>query len=701
MERITVVGKPAWVDRTPGSASFIGYAQLQRQQYSDINRVLRRVSGVNIQEEDGFGLRPNIGLRGTGVERSSKITLMEDGILIAPAPYAAPAAYYFPSIGRMSSVEVRKGSSQIKYGPYTTGGALNLLSTRIPYELQGMAEVSVGEFNSRKIHATLGNTYKNFGFLVETYQMTNTGFKDLDFGGETGFDTKDFMGKFMFRTNADASIYQKVEFKLAYYDEISDETYLGLTDADFDAAPYRRYAASQEDVMDADQTQLSVRHFAQFAENLDLTTTIYRNEFNRNWYKLDKVDGVGISTLLADPQNYPGAYNVVVGGNSPDDVLDVKANNREYYSRGIQSVLAYSFDVGKTSSEMELGIRYHEDGMDRFQWVDGYRMENGSMILTSSGTPGTNSNRIESAQALAFYLQNKITFNNWTFTPGLRFENINLEREDYGKADPDRTGSDLTIRENELNVFVPGLGVSYQINEALHLFGGLHKGFAPPGPGSVSGTDAENSINYELGTRYRNNKLGLEAVVFFNDYSNLLGSDLAAGGGAGTTEQFNAGEVNVIGAEFSFDYELMPESSTLKLPVALNYTFTEATFQNSFSSNYDAWGDVEVGDIIPYLPTHQFNTSLDAIYKKADASLAIYGTSEMRTIAGQGDIAENESTDAYVLVDLSFGYQINNKARVFTNIRNLTDQTYIVSRRPAGVRPGLPRMLMGGLKLDF
>lgn len=701
MERVTILGKPAWMDKTPGSASYIGYAELKKQNYSDINRVLRGISGINLQEEDGFGLRPNIGLRGTGVERSSKITLMEDGILIAPAPYAAPAAYYFPSIGRMSSVEVRKGSSQIKYGPLTTGGAINLISTQIPYELSGNAEISIGQFNSRKIHANVGSTYKNFGFMIETFRMTNDGFKDLDLGGNTGFDTKDFLGKLMFRTNSSAKVFQKIEVKFGYYDEVSDETYLGLSNSDFDINPFRRYAGSQSDVMDADHTQISMRHFIQLSQNLDITTTAYRNDFNRNWYKLDKVEGVGISTILNNTASNTSAFDIIRGASSVDDALSIKANNREYYSKGIQSIIASRFEFSGTKSELEFGIRYHQDGMDRFQWVDGYRMDDGTMILTNPGTPGTDSNRLESATALALFIQDKITFNNWTFTPGLRFEQISLKREDYGKSDTFRTGENLAIRKNDITVLIPGIGVNYQISEELNVFGGIHKGFAPPSPGSAEGTDAENSINFELGTRFNTTNTNFEAIGFFNNYSNLLGSDLSAAGGSGTTAQFNAGEVEVYGLELSIAWNPMDELSNVQLPISINYTFTSSTFQNSFSSDFEPWDNVVEGDEMPYLPKHQINISTGLTYSKLNLNLNTHSMGEMRTVAGSGSIPDLLLIDSYILIDFSVGYQLNSNANLFVDIRNITDKTYLVSRRPAGLRPGLPRMFLGGIKLNF
>ena len=120
----------------PDLLIFYRKKEIEKFNYTNIDNLLGQVPGVNVYQEDGFGLRPNISLRGTSPERSSKITLMEDGVLIAPAPYSAPAAYYFPNVGRMQNVEVLKGSSQIQYGPFTTGGAMNFVSTEIPDEFE-------------------------------------------------------------------------------------------------------------------------------------------------------------------------------------------------------------------------------------------------------------------------------------------------------------------------------------------------------------------------------------------------------------------------------------------------------------------------------------------------------------------------------------------------------------------------------------
>ncbi len=100
-----------------GSAYYISPQEIQRMGYTDINRLLKSVPGVNVYEEDGFGLRPNISLRGTKAERSERISLMEDGMLIAPAPYAAPAAYYFPNMARMQAWRCSKAAAKCNMAP--------------------------------------------------------------------------------------------------------------------------------------------------------------------------------------------------------------------------------------------------------------------------------------------------------------------------------------------------------------------------------------------------------------------------------------------------------------------------------------------------------------------------------------------------------------------------------------------------------
>jgi len=687
-----------------GSSYYLSPEELAKFNYTDINRILRTVPGVNIYEEDGFGLRPNISLRGTSPERSAKISIMEDGVLISPAPYSAPAAYYFPSVARMEAVEILKGSSQVQYGPFTTGGAINLVSSQIPTSFTGRVKASSGSFNTNQFHAKIGDQKGLFGYSVEYLNFNSDGFKNLPDDSNTGFDKNDIVAKFRINSKANAKFQQALNVKFQYSDEVSNETYLGLTQNDFNTNPFDRYASSQEDVMTADHIQFMVTHQMDFSKKLRITTTGYYNGFSRNWYKLNDVvfngTKVGIASVLERPEEFENHFNIVNGSiNSQADALLVKANNRDYRSKGIQTKLDYHWSTENIFHDLEIGARYHYDEEDRFQWKDGYSIIDGDMVLTTKATPGTDANRISSATAFATYALYKLKYKKLTLTPGLRYENIVLKREDYGTEDPGRNGTDLSVRENKVDIFIPGIGFNYKFNNDASVFGGVHKGFSPPS--NQVGQKAEESINYELGTRFNFKGIRGEVVAFFNDYSNLLGSDLAATGGTGSLEQFNAGEVTVKGLEVLLNYDLLETSDKFSLPISFGYTFTDTEFQNSFGSSDDLWGEVTEGDELPYIAKHQFNASISLEHKAFELNLNARYNGAFRTVAGTEDINDSNGVTSNFILDFSGKYHFTNYLSFTGNVINLLDETYAVSRVPAGLRPGHPFGAYAGIELRF
>lgn len=704
-QRTRMVGDPLNLSAIPGSAHFLGPQDLEGRKlaFDNVHEVLRRIPGVNVQEEEGYGLRPNIGLRGTGVERSSKITLMEDGILIAPAPYAAPAAYYFPVVGRMEAVEVRKGSSQIRYGPRTIGGAINLVSASIPEETAWHLDTQGGSDRQFKVQARGGSSTDHVGWMVETYQLQTDGFKELPGNENTGFDVRDFTAKLRLNTDREAPRYQEIELKVGYHDELSHETYLGLTDEDFRTNPRQRYAASAEDLMDAEHRQIQLRHFIQPTPRFDVTSTAYRNEFARNWYKLGSVLGTSISNVLADPGAHSEALAILRGGASEEDALTLRANNREYLSQGIQSLVGLRLEGLGASHSFEAGIRLHEDSEDRLQWEDGYRMTGGLPVRTSEGAPGTQANRVGEANAVALHLMDEIGIGRWTIVPGVRYERIHLTRTDYSTEGASRL-EPTRVRESTVSAFIPGVGASYEVSPSLHLFGGVHRGFAPPGPGAAEETRPEESVSYEVGSRLRSGGVGLQMAAFYGDYSNILGQATLATGGAGVGNQYNGGAARVAGLEASLDWDLSwGRDLPVRLPVSVAYTLTDATFRTDFESDFGPWGTVERGDRLPYLARHQGSASIGVEDADWSLSLVASGSSALRTRAGQGPAVESESTDSFLTFDVQGSYVLPQGLRggsLYAGIQNLTDESYITARRPAGVRPGLPRTFYVGMRVS-
>ena len=695
----TILGNKFVARNRTGAAYYLSTDELADFNYTDINRALNKISGVNFYEEDGFGLRPNISIRGTSPERSSKIAIMEDGILISPAPYSASSAYYFPSVARMQAVEVLKGSSQIQYGPYTTGGAINFVSTEIPKSFQGKISSSYGSFNTGQTYSTVGSSNGNFGYMIEYLNYNSNGFKDLGENLNTGFDINEITSKVRFNSSKDAKIDQSLEFKFHYYDETSNETYLGLTDSDFKKTPFLRYIGSGKDKMDAEHNQYLITHEIKISEKFNITSILYHNGFKRNWYKLDDIVHNGesqkISKVISNPDLYSGHLSFVKGEiNGASNFLKVKANNRKYVSQGVQTKIDYHW-YGKNNSfnDLEIGLRFHYDEEDRFQWEDIYTINYRVIDIDKFGEKGSQGNRVSSANSFASYVMYKYKYNEFTITPGIRYESIKLERNDWGKSNPSRNESGLSYRENNISVLIPGIGLNYNLNNKISIFGGIHKGYSPPG--SSDGQKAEQSLNSELGARLAFNNVNSEIIFFQNNYSNLLGNDLAATGGFGELDPFNAGEALVNGFEFLLRSNLIDNDKTM-IPLSLSYTLTNAKFLTDFGSTQDIWGEVRDGDRIPYIPQHQFNSSLSIQTKDYEINLSANYNGKFSTVAnGSFEIP------SYLVFDISFIYNLRSDLIFRSKILNLFDKKYSVSRAPAGLRPGHPFGIYAGFEYKF
>lgn len=692
MDHLTIFGTDKSVNELPGSAHVLSEKDLEKFDYSDIMRTLTSIPGVYILEEDGYGLRPNIGMRGTGQNRSEKVTVMEDGVLAAPAPYAAPSAYYFPTSGRMQSIEVLKGTSSAMYGPRTTGGVINFVSRQIPQEdLAGKFNLSLGQDGYKKVHALIGGKGDNIGSVVEAYRYQADGFKNINHSNRsTGFYKNDVMAKVKWNTDASADYYQELEVKVKYADEVSDETYMGLTADDYKHDTYSRYSTSQLDEMTTEHKQLQVNHVIELSQRFSVGTSAYYNDFSRNWYKTSKIGGKSLGSggieLAADFDK-----NAVSGESL---AFDVKANNRAYLAQGIQTVLDADFDA----HQVKFGVRYHEDEMDRFQWVDKYSMSSDYKVsLSAAGIPGTDSNRIDSAKSLALFVHDQFTIGDFIVNAGLRYEDITIERHDWGKSDVARTAEPVH-KKNTVDVVLPSVAFTYSVNDEFLLIGGVQKGFAPPAPGNTDSKN-EESINYEFGFRYQNQSLNGEAILFMSDYDNMHGNCTASQNcdESNIGNQYNAGEVSVSGLEVKAGYAF--DLGSISLPVDLTYTFTETEFENTFESDF--WGDVNSGDELPYVPEQQLQLTFGIVSDNWRSDLLVRYLDEMRTVAGQGNITADEKIDSRTVVDLAASYTIDKQQSVKFAVDNLLDEEYMTSRTHGSIMVGKPRTMSVSYQYSF
>ena len=710
LETIHVLGASRFDLTQPTAPTRVSKKKLEAMQTTNVAEALRSAPGVYVREEDGQGLRPNIGLRGTNPDRSKKIVILQDGILASPAPYSAPAAYYTPSMLHTSSLDVMSGFTAVHYGPNSIGGAVNYFTPELPslgtgYGLQHKLDLGYGSFGTaRAVVSTRGALEDTkLSYHLQVARVSTDGFKKLDGGGPTGFGQNDVLAKFRLGS--------KWQIGFGYADELSHETYLGLSQEDFDQSPYRRYRSSARDEMQWSHWRAQIDYEDSFANGDTWVVTAYHRRFHRDWYRLDRFRGGG-SPSIRDALNNPGGnslfYEILRGADTStvgsNGELVVFSNDRKYVSEGLQLKWVGEGTLAGESNRHSYQriLRLHHDRIDRDHTYDYYEMLGGDMVRTA--TP-TQTDRQNSEEAVSWLLssQDDFSLGNWVITAVGRLEAVNFEQKDKITGQ-EKARSDL--------VFVPGIGALRKIGQSFSSRVSVNRAVTVAGLDAGGAERREEAINYELGFKYFGGDQDLQAdlTFFYNDYQNLTGTCTASSGCATTAldTQLNGGKARVAGAELRVAEGWMLGS--VWVPLEFNLTLISAAFENDFTPTTPGdWGagPVKVGDPLPYVPEAQYRVTVGAEWRKLSQEFTV--TYQSRTY-DQSAQAGRLEIPAFGVFDYSVAYRFGSKPtddgavgqhQVRLKLDNLAGREYAVAARPFGLRPGKPFSAMLGYKFSF
>jgi Fe(3+) dicitrate transport protein len=374
---------------------------------------------------------------------------------------------------------------------------------------------------------------------------------------------------------------------------------------------------------------------------------------------------------------------------------------------GAETVANRVFETGSLTHDVNLGIRLHTDRESRDQRDEMYEQDDdGRIVGRTLGPRGGAGDRWEQTRAIAVFLEDAIAWNDFTFRPGVRYEQLWLEYKDHNEA---RTDS------GRLGVFAPGLGITYDLSPEWVLLGGVHRGFSVPGPRDhlISDIDEETSIASELGARYVGEANGFEAslIGFYTVFDDLIVIDNIGGSGSATSE--NVGGVNSYGVELGARFDLGTNRGwSFQNPYFVNFTYTRAELDGD-SQSTDAeslFSGGKDGNEAPYIPEYLVNFGAGLEFDRwglaatgtwvAETFTTASNTTRQVDANGNPD-ARFGTTDSYFLLDLTGHVNVREGVKVLGGIHNVLDEEYIASRHPHGPRPGQPRFAYVGLELSY
>jgi Fe(3+) dicitrate transport protein len=637
----------------PGAIDIISPEEMEMIQPASLQDALKTVPGVNARDEEGYGAIPNIGIRGLSPNRSTKVLILEDGAPIQPSLFLSNASYYSPPVERISSIEVLKGATGLRYGPNTIGGVINYQS-KTPLK-DGIVKGKLGSHGYRLLELEAGTSseQKSMGGGINLITSEANGFRN------NGYRMNDILVKGGMAIGQS----QWLGLKLTRYENEINTSYVGLRPDEFIHTPTKNPAP--DDQFLSNRTSFDINHELEIDTSTKLKTLMYWSQLERNFWRRDVASKTRQGTSFVD-----------CGGTA----YCVTGRNRNFDMLGIDSRLFTNYQAFGIQNESEIGVRLHSETMSNKT----ERSNAGPRARTGVITGNENND----AKAVALYLQNRFLFTDqFAVTPGVRVESYRQNRKN------EMNGVQGQANNTEL---VPGIGATWQLAPELQLYSSVYKGFAPAmisaaisGDGVDQKLDAERSMNIEFGFRGQAQKWTYEGAAFRMDFSNQIVNQALSGGISKT----NGGQSLHQGAEGALGYAITSAWSVL----------ANATYIPVAEFKGGALGPI--GNRIPYTPKLTGNLGLNYSKDGLKSFLNAYHVSSQYADSANTVQESNDGTKglipSFTTLNWSVVYSPQKDLKLFGVVRNLFDKKFISGRSPDGIFPGAERNFELGLAYQF
>ncbi len=351
---VTATRYPVEMSETPVSIEVITEEEVQNTNADNVGELLDDVSGVNIRDNGGAGLK-TIHIRGSA---SSQVLVLMDGQPINNVQNGDTDLGQLP-LSNVKKIEVLKGPASAIYGANALGGVVNIITKDIHKEANAEFKVAYGSYNTSDVKLNYSAREGKTGLIFTLNKKASDGFREIP-ADNSAFDQMSFFSKIDHQINNNSNL-----VLIFHYNDSDKESPGMLSDSNSDGDYDDMYdlAGTPNGIQNDMDKNINIK-WEQNKSCTDTTVMIYSNQHELAYSDAftDDVHKTNNTGLEFNKTNYLDEHTIAYGLEVKNSKIDsTKNGEHDFLNKAV-----YIHDEWEIKGPLKITIGARYDDHEKF-----------------------------------------------------------------------------------------------------------------------------------------------------------------------------------------------------------------------------------------------------------------------------------------------------------------------------------------------